>query len=73
MDLPGATLVFLNNASGKPGNMLRVELPQLGADQIKSIRSARDTKLNILLDASAITLELPLPNTEILLFEHSSR
>ena len=71
MDCPNATLLFLNNASGKPIEKLRVELPQTaGGASVRSVRSARGTKLARHPASTGLALELPLPETEIILIEH---
>ena len=64
MDAPGATLVFLNNATAYPLQKVTVRLRGLG--KAREIRSSRAGKVPFQVRKDGIVLEIPLANTDIL-------
>ena len=64
MEAPDATLVFLNNASGKPLDKVTVRVK--GITKTQKVESAKGTKLTHRIANGELIFTIPLENTDIL-------
>jgi len=64
METPGATLVFLNNATGRPLDKVTVRIA--GAGNTRAVKSTRDDQMKHRSEKGDLSVEIPLKNTEIL-------
>jgi hypothetical protein len=71
METPGATLVFLNNATGRPLDKVSVHVRDVG--HVRSLRSTRSAAVPYRMDKNGLNAEIPLANTEILCIMRATR
>ena len=64
MDTPNATLVLLNNATGRPLDKITVRVRDAG--KVKRVESTRQNKVAFRLEKGEVVIETPLQNTDIL-------
>lgn len=68
METPEATLVFFNNASGRPLSNVTVRLKNAG--KISSIKSTNSDKIQYKTEADELIFDIPLKDAEIVQISH---
>jgi len=64
MEAPGATLIFLNNASGRPLGKVTVQLADVG--KVRAVESITGQKVTHRLAKGQLTIEMPLVDADVL-------
>ncbi|HVF10651.1 MAG TPA: hypothetical protein VNA16_07605, partial [Abditibacteriaceae bacterium] len=68
MEAPGATLIFLNNASGRALDKVNVQLA--GAGKVRAVESIKGEKVTYRLVKGQLSVETPLADADVLRISH---